>query len=110
LHQSADPVVVNAQRFITEHLDQSIGVNDVARATGVCRRLLERRMRQMLQKTPLQEIRRQRIQRAQALLIGGDLTLNQIAIACGFNTAPLFSEIFRKETGLTPGKYRQQQR
>ena len=104
---AGEPVTATALRFIQEHLDQPFDVNDVARAAGVCRRLLERRFHQTIRRSPLQEIHRQRLQRAQALLSGSDLPIHRIAVAAGFGNSPVFSDTFKRETGLSPSQYRQ---
>ena len=103
-----EPVTAAALRFIQEHLDQSFNVEDIARAGGVCRRLLERRFLRTIGRSPLQEIHRQRLQRAQALLAGSNLPIHRIAVATGFASSPHFSDTFKRETGLSPRQYRQQ--
>jgi len=103
-----EPVTAAALRFIQKHLDQPLNVDDIARAGGVCRRLLERRFQRTLGRSPLQEIHRQRLQRAQALLAGSNLPIHRIAVAAGFASPPQFSDTFKRETGLTPRQYRKQ--
>jgi len=70
--------------------------------------LLERRFQRTLGRSPLQEIHRQRLQRAQALLAGSNLPIHRIAVAAGFASPPQFSDTFKRETGLTPRQYRKQ--
>jgi AraC-like DNA-binding protein len=36
-----------------------------------------------------------------------ELTLSEIAAACGFEDQSWFSKIFKNFTGLSPGKYRE---
>jgi AraC-like DNA-binding protein len=40
------------------------------------------------------------------MLAETDLTLNEIAAACGFEDQSWFSKIFKNFTGISPGKYR----
>jgi AraC family transcriptional regulator len=47
-----------------------------------------------------------RLDRARVLL-KGDLSLQQVADACGFADLSHFSHRFRDATGMPPGRYRQ---
>nr|MBA3938077.1 helix-turn-helix domain-containing protein [Planctomycetota bacterium] len=80
-------------------------VAELADALQVSRRALERRFRVALGRTPLDEIHRQRIQRAQALLAGG-AAVAATASACGFNDRQRFGAAFRSRTGMTPTGFR----
>jgi len=104
----ADPVLAAAVRFIRQHAHEGIGVTDVLRQVSVSRRSLERRFRDTLHRSPLDEIKRARIQRARELLGGTDLSLPAVARGAGFANAQWFSVVFRKETGLAPMMYRRQ--
>jgi LacI family transcriptional regulator len=103
-----DPEVAAAMRFITEHMKDGIGVEQLTRALNVSRRGLERRFRRVLGRTPGQEIRRMQIDRVKALLAGTDLSMPQTAASAGFSSAKQLSETFTRETGLAPTIYRRQ--
>jgi len=47
-----------------------------------------------------------RIQYAKRLLLSTDNSINEISIMCGFNYYPLFNNIFKKSTGMTPFEFR----
>jgi len=48
-----------------------------------------------------------RLERARYLLDDSDLSIKQIAHACGFADPNYFSRIFRQRHGQSPGAYRQ---
>jgi LacI family transcriptional regulator len=105
----ADRDVSDAVRFIGEHSGSPIGVRDVLRVVPMSRRQLERRFRATVGRSVLDEIRRCRVDRARQLLGETELTIPQVAMACGFSTASYFTVVFRRATGATPGVYRRQQ-
>jgi AraC-like DNA-binding protein len=55
-------------------------------------------------------LNRLRVDRAAKLLIETDLSLSEIAGSCGFEDQSWFSKIFKSYTGLSPGKYRDNNR
>jgi len=103
-----DPAVVAALDFIRRHVDDDIGVADVADAAVLGRRTLEHRFRRLLGHTVLDEMRRMRIQRAEQLLSDTDLAMPVIARRSGFSTPQRMAVVFRQSTGLTPSEYRRQ--
>lgn len=67
--------------------------------------------RQFLQSTgerPLQYLHVKRIERAQYLITTTNMSYTAIAHETGFEHLPYFSRIFKKITGISPNKYRQQ--
>jgi transcriptional regulator GlxA family with amidase domain len=53
-------------------------------------------------------LNRLRVEKATTLLTESNLTLNEIALACGFEDQSWFSKIFKSHTGISPGKFREQ--
>jgi LacI family transcriptional regulator len=103
----ADDDVAEAVRWIAAHAGRPIGVDDVMREITISRRQLERRFRATLGRSIRDEILRCRIDRARQLLADTELTLPQIADACGFSSASYFGVVFRDNIGTTPGSYRE---
>jgi LacI family transcriptional regulator len=83
-------------------------VSDVVRAAQVARRSLERKFRAVLGRSPLEEIRRARLERVRELLVNTDLPMPTIAVRSGFDSAVRLTTVFREETGLTPTGFRRQ--
>jgi LacI family transcriptional regulator len=71
---------------------------------------LERRFLELLGRSPKQEIRRARLERAKALLAGTDVKIEGVAADSGFRCYARFARAFRGATGLTPSAYRAQYR
>ncbi len=109
--QSSDIVAVadrwlnQALRFINEHACDPIKVGDVLHAVPVSRRWLERQCQLVLRRSPLEEIHRVQIIRAQQLLLTTDLRMWKIAAKVGI-IEKNFAALFKKNTGLTPLQWR----
>ena len=78
----------------------------VVGAVGVSRRVLERKCRQHLGRTPRKEIMRVRIDHAKMLLSQTDMLIERISQKCGFRDARNFARDFMREVKSTPRRYR----
>jgi LacI family transcriptional regulator len=103
-----DKLVAQALRHIAAHLGDPLRVEDISYELAVSTRTLQSRFADALGVGVSQEIRRLRLQRAKRLLADPSLTIAQVAGACGFARAQLFSTVFRREIGMTPSEYREQ--
>ncbi|MGE3240871.1 MAG: substrate-binding domain-containing protein [Pirellulales bacterium] len=101
-----DPTVVRALRYIHAHAHHGIVVNDVLREVPISRRSLEIQFRSYLGRSPAEEIRRIRLERGRQLLGRRELSITEIALACGFSNATRFGVAFRKCFGTTPRSFR----
>lgn len=104
----ADPDVSAAAAFIRDHAAENIGAAKVVRALNVARRGLERRFRELLGRTILQEIQRVRVERAKHLLAETDLPMPIVASRSGFSTPQRLAVVFRQVAGQSPLAYRRQ--
>jgi LacI family transcriptional regulator len=107
VREHVDEVVAKAVTFIRSWATDGINVDDVLREVDVSRSSLDRRFKSALGRTPHEEIVRAQLSVAMQLLIGTDLTLNQIAVRSGFRHAPYMGAVFRRELKMTAGEYRQ---
>ncbi len=91
----ADSLVSELEDWIRAHLAQPITLEQAATAIGTTRRTLERRTRERLGMTPLQLVRRLRIERANHLRRTTEQSLEQIAHAVGYRNAATLSRLLR---------------
>ena len=110
VYEHSDPVVAEAARYIAEHLDEGIGVEQVCRALRLSRPTLGRHTAEALGFSPLEMLHRHRMERARELLRVTDLSHIEIAQRCGFKQASHFSQFFRRLEGKTPSGYRRRYR
>lgn len=104
----SDPDIAASMRFIYERACDGISVEDVCNHVAMSRRRLEIRFRSAVGRTPGDEIRAVRVERAKALLTDTDLTIVEIAVRCGYSHISGFSSAFRRLVGVLPSAYRQQ--
>ncbi len=102
-----DREVARVCRFIRENACSGIDVSDVVRFSSLSRRQLERRFRAELDRTPHEELTATRIARVKQLLTETNSTLEQLAPLAGYSHKERLSAVFKRETGETPGGYRQ---
>jgi LacI family transcriptional regulator len=101
-----DPLLARAVRYIREQACQGIKVADVLREVRCSRSVLERRFREHLGHTPQEELRAVQLRRVKELLRETDWTLPRIAAATGIEHPEYLSVLFKRETGQTPGRFR----
>jgi LacI family transcriptional regulator len=106
----ADSKISAAVRFIRGHATSNITVGDVLRAVPMSRTLLERRFRQCLGRTPHEYIQTLKIDCVKSLLATTDLPVGAIAERTGFDHMEYLSVAFRRATGLSPKRFREQHR
>ena len=102
----SDVALVKALSFIRANATKRIRVSEIAAHAGVSRRLLEQRFKTTLSRTPAAQIRRTHLDRARTLLAESDLSIDQIAEACGFGSPEYMTFYFRRELNVTPLKFR----
>ncbi len=106
MHAVSDASVQRALTFLKERSSEDISVNDVAEAAGLSRRQLERRFRDAMGRTVLNEIHRLRVERALKLLAESNMKIDTIAYRVGFSGARQMADVFRKLLGKAPSQFR----
>jgi len=101
-----DQDVQTAVRYIRERVHTQVSVEDLLKVVSVNRRYLERKFRQYLGRSPLQEIRRVRLDKAKEMLSASDLSVAAIARRSGFPNAERLANVFHASVGITPTAYR----
>lgn len=104
----SDRRIAEALRFIRAHACEHIGIPDILKHVPMGRRVLERKFRAALNRSPHEEILRVRLEKASQLLINTNMTLETIAGDTGFGTPARLSVEFKKRFEVSPGTYRKQ--
>ncbi len=88
------------------HIDSDIALEALARIAGVSATHFSRAFKQSTGVPPFTWLSQRRIALAKELLVDPSTSLAQIALATGFAAQPQFTTAFRREVGVTPGKWR----
>jgi transcriptional regulator GlxA family with amidase domain len=104
---SEDAALSAAMGWAVEHLDQRIGIDDLAGRAHLSRRSFDRRFVRLTGSTALQWLQAQRVLLARHLLETTDLSVDQIAARVGFSGGVSLRPVFRDLVGVSPRSYRQ---
>jgi AraC-like DNA-binding protein len=106
---SGQPALVRDVRAHLESRGLDAGLDDVAAQLGTSPRTLQRRLAE--HGTSFQtEVAAVRVRAAQRLLVDTDATVTEIAFAVGCASLHHFGGLFKKATGETPTRWREQRR
>lgn len=101
------PSLYDAEKYILDHLDESLQVSDIAEKSQVSASHLLRLFKQEHGMTVQQFIREQRASEARRLLLGSDLQMKEIARRVGMSSLQQFNKLVRYSTGFSPRDIRQ---
>jgi len=94
--------------YIYYHLHTRITVEFLARFVGLSPSYLSRLFKKETGVTISEYIQARKIDTARNMLVFSDYSPSQIASILAFPSQSYFTEVFRKRTGMTPLKYREQ--
>jgi AraC-like DNA-binding protein len=100
--------VQTAVLLIDSDLSANLTLHSLAANLGVSAGYLSAVFKQETGQTLTAYIRSRRMQHARHLLCTTELQIGTIALHCGIPDLHYFSKLFKKETGMTPGQYREQ--
>ncbi len=100
-----------AMTYLQENYSEPhLHIEDVAAYAGISEVWLRRQFADAYGMSPKQYVLERRLSKAQQLLTESDLTVTQVAEACGFGGIYHFCRIFKEKTGYTPTAYAARQR
>ncbi len=93
--------------YLNDNIHHKITRRDIAETLHLNPGYLDRVFFASYGKTPMQMLREMRLAKARKLLETSDEPLSSIAVSCGLGDAAYLSRTFLRQTGMTPGQYRQ---
>ncbi|WP_336097732.1 GlxA family transcriptional regulator [Roseovarius sp. CH_XMU1461] len=96
------PVVVKALNVMEREIEMPPTPSEIAEEVGISTRQLERLFKHHLGRSPKRYYNEFRVQKAYRLILQTDLTVIEIAMACGFSSASHFSKVFRQIHNCSP--------
>ncbi len=102
LIKAPHPKVAAAIKIMEQNIRTPLNMPALARAVGLSERSLLRRFRAALDLSPQQYYRALRLDAGRRLLDNGDLSVTEVAIACGFDSRGSFTRAFKKSFASPP--------
>jgi AraC-like DNA-binding protein len=95
-----------ARLMIREKLNSTVSPEELAAALNMSYTWFRRMFRQYTGLAPAQYITQLKIQKARELLSVTSMPIKEIALELGYESIDYFSTLFKKQTGTTPGQFR----
>ena len=101
-----DEPIKQAQIFIEDNYEGKLNVDELAKKYAISRRSFIRRFKKATLNTPLEYIRRVKVEVAKKSFESSTLNINEVMYTVGYNDEKAFRKTFKKYTGLSPLEYR----
>ncbi len=99
---SNQPKLTEAVTLMEANIEEPISLDELSNYVGISRRQLERLFQKHLNCVPTRYYLKLRLNRARLLLLQTSKSIVDIALACGFISAPHFSKCYRDLFGIPP--------
>ena len=103
---ASQPRLVDAVTLMESNVEEPLTLDEVANYVGISRRQLERLFNRYLHCAPSRYYLELRLSRARLLLLQTSIPVIDVAISCGFSTAPHFSRCYSELYGKPPSNER----
>ena len=107
---ASQPRLVDAVTLMESNIEEPLTLDEVADYVGISRRQLERLFNRYLHCAPSRYYLELRLSRARLLLLQTSIAVIDVAISCGFSTAPHFSKCYSDLYGKPPSAERRARR
>lgn len=101
-------IISNAKHYIDEHLAEDISVSSIATNLYITPNYFSRLFKRITGEGCNEYIVRKRIEKARSLLETTSIKTGKIAMMVGYRDTNYFSLAFKKHTGKSPTKYREE--
>ena len=105
-----DPQIQKAIRLIQQRYWDRLSLAELASQVGMSKYHFSRRFKAVTGMGFREYLLTVRLRRAKHLLSSGPACVTEVALMAGFGDLPRFDKMFKRSTGLTPSKYRDQER
>lgn len=101
-----NPTLLAVLRLMEGHLDEPLAMTEIAERAGTSVRQVERLFLRHLKESPNRHYMGLRMERARRLLSQTDLSVTEVALACGFTAPSHFSKKYRAHFGQSAHQHR----
>lgn len=96
----------NTRDYIDKYYSQDINLSNLAKNLYISKDYLSHIFKSETGFSPMQYLIKRRIEEAKKLLVSSDLSVNKISLTVGYDDPNYFCAMFKKITGFTPLRYR----
>ncbi len=101
-------IVYKVSEYVKTNFQGKLTLDEVAEHVYLSRSHLSRILKEELGCTFTEYVNRLRIDRSKIYLMDARRSIADIAVAVGFDDQSYFTRVFKKATGVSPGKFREQ--
>lgn len=98
------------KQYLEQHRAQNITSDDICKELSCSRSHISHQFKTQTGMSIREYLTKLRINDAKHLLKYSELTVTEIAFTTGFSSSNYFTNVFKKELGMSPGTYRRQVR
>ena len=99
-------IIDSAKEFMVNNYQNELTVSEIAKTVNLSPSYFSKIFKESTTLSPYDYLLSVRLDKAKELLINSDIPISEIAYRCGFNSTSNFIYFFKKETALSPLKFR----
>lgn len=99
-----------AMRYISENYTERITIKDICDSIGYSKSTVLSSFKKEFSTTINAYLTNMRLERAKKMLENEDVTINEVALECGFSDQSYFSKVFSAKYKITPTDYRRDEK
>lgn len=103
---AADGLIADCQHWIAENYACANPVQRMIERSGLKARTFARRFQVVTGHPAIDYVQDLRVEEARQMLESGALSIEEIAVAVGYDDSAFFRRLFKRKAGLTPAAYR----
>jgi AraC-like DNA-binding protein len=96
------------EQYLAVNIDRRIGLDDMAAVAGLSKMHFAAQFRAATGFRPHEYLLFMRIERAKAVMAATEMSLVEVAFSVGFNAQAHFSTVFKRFTGKSPARWKQE--
>lgn len=105
-----NPGLIEIVKLMTDNVEAPLTIEELAARVGYTKRHIERQFQRCLGVTPTRFYQNLRLDLARSLITETDMSLFEIAAACGFNSKSYFAKVFARRFGKPPSRVHHRRR
>jgi len=103
-------IIEQVERYLKLNRTQNISSDDLCKHLACSRSHISHQFKNQTGKSIREYLTYLRLEDAKSLLFHSELTVTEIAFSVGFGSSNYFTNVFKKEMGMSPGEYRKKKR